>query len=125
MEPERGFFSIRLITAENLNDGTYPEESEEWMIAKTWENRRETGFDQGFGEGIELTCGGAFQRHQGLENWKRTDSVSEVQQYGLTGFNRVQMNWRMLLSSQNNILLRPSLAVIKKEKLIWFEQLNP
>lgn len=66
-----------------------------------------------------------FQRHQGLENWKRTDSVSEVQQYGLIGFNRVQMDWRMLLSSQNNIFLLPSLAVIKKDKLIWFEQLSP
>lgn len=66
-----------------------------------------------------------FQKHQGLENWKRTDSVSVVQQYGLTGFNRVQMDWRMLQSSQNNILLLPSLAAIKKEKLIWFERLSP
>lgn len=65
-----------------------------------------------------------FQRHQGLENWKRTDCVSEVEQYGLTGFNRVQMDLRMLLRSQNNILLLPSLVVIKKEKLIWFEQLS-
>lgn len=66
-----------------------------------------------------------FQGHQGLENCKMTDSVLEVKQYGLTSFNRVQMDWRMLLSNQNNILLLPSLAVMKKEKLIWFEQLSP
>lgn len=74
--------------------------------------RKEAGFDQGFGEGIELTCGGGLN-FRGIKDLKiekgvTVRGVSEVQQYVFTGFNRVQMDWRMLLSSQNNILLLPS-----------------
>lgn len=87
--------------------------------------KAEAGFDQGFGEGIELTCEGGLN-FRGIKDLKigkglTVRGVSEDKQYGLTGLNRVQMDWRKLLSSQNNILLLPSLAVIKKEKLIWFE----
>lgn len=89
--------------------------------------RKEAGFDQGFGEGIELTCGVGLNV-RGIRDFKIGKGLTVCQRfsnYGLTGFNRVQMDSKMLLSGQNNILLLPSLGVIKKEKLIWFEQPSP
>lgn len=70
--------------------------------------RKGAGFDQGCEEGIKLTCGGGLDlawRRRAHENWKRADSVGEVDQYGFTGFYREKMgvresgSWRMLLEN--------------------------